>query len=213
MSSCAASCSTCCRPVSCASATSGSSPTATALRACLCAFGFSAAQRRWLLRQHHRPSIGLTRSGTARSAAQPCASSNGSPLRNSCFALHLNQISAQHEDLSTPSASARASARLRILCPNDPGLRGTLSPELANDTLLCYFTAPSHHQSGKFHSAQSVPDPSAPAQAHSKYIGFRGGRLPSSRCIRSAPSESMQLRTVAWRGAPDTALRLHGTNP
>ena len=51
------------------------------------------------LRRHHRPPIRPTHSGTARSAAQPCASSNGSPLRNSCFARHLNQTGAQHEPL------------------------------------------------------------------------------------------------------------------
>ncbi len=39
------------------------------------------------------------------------------------------------------------------------------------------------------------------------------GRLPSSRCIRSAPPESMQLRTLASRGAPDTALRHPGNDP
>ena len=111
MSSCAASCSICCRRASCASATSDSSPTATALRSCRYASNCSAAQRRSLLRRHHRPPIRLIHSGTAQSAAQPCASSNGSPLRNSCFALHLNQNGTQHEDLSTSSAFARASAR------------------------------------------------------------------------------------------------------
>ena len=76
----------------------------------------SAAQRRSLLRQHHRPPIRLMHSGTARSAAQPCASSNGSPPRNSCFVLHLNQNGTQHEDRSTSSASARASARTQPPC-------------------------------------------------------------------------------------------------
>ena len=116
MSSCAASCSICCRPASCASATSDSSPTATALLCCRCAFDCSATQRRWLLRQHHHPPIRLTHSGAAQSAVEPCASSNGSPPRNSCFALHLNQTGALHEALSTSSASARASARTRIPC-------------------------------------------------------------------------------------------------
>ena len=69
-----------------------------------------------LLRQHHHPPIRLTHSGTAQSAAEPCASSNGSPPRNSCFARHLNQTDALHEALSTSSTSARASARTRIPC-------------------------------------------------------------------------------------------------
>src|SRR3954465_4077481 len=100
MSSCAASCSICCRPVSCASATSDSSPTATALRSCRCASNCSAAQRRCLLRRHHRPPIRTTHSGTVLSAAGSCASSNGSPPRNSCFARHLNQTAAPLERLN-----------------------------------------------------------------------------------------------------------------
>ena len=84
------------------------------------------------LRRHHRPPIRTTHSGTARSAAAPCASSNGSPPRNSCFALHLNQTGTPHEPLSTSSAFARASARMRIPClilaktppmPASPALR------------------------------------------------------------------------------------------
>src|ERR1700678_2368249 len=71
MSSFAASCSTCCHPASCASATSDSLPTATALLCCRCAFDSSATQRRWLLRQHHHPPIRLTHSGTAQSAVEP----------------------------------------------------------------------------------------------------------------------------------------------
>jgi hypothetical protein len=55
MSFCAASCFICCHPVSCASVTSDSSPTAIALRFCHYAANFSAAQKRYLLRQHHRP--------------------------------------------------------------------------------------------------------------------------------------------------------------
>src|ERR1700677_1977890 len=116
MSSCAASCSMYCRPASCASATSDSLPTATALLCCRCAFDSSATQRRWLLRQHHHRPIRPTQSGTAQSAVEPCASSNGSPPPNSCFARHLNQTNALHEALSTSSTSARASAHTRIPC-------------------------------------------------------------------------------------------------
>src|ERR1039458_933489 len=97
MSSCAASCSICCHPASCASATSDSSPTATALRCCRCACGCSADHCKTQLRRHHRPQIGLVHSGTAQSVVEPCAWSNGFPLRNSCFALHLNQTDALHE--------------------------------------------------------------------------------------------------------------------
>ncbi len=104
MSSCADSCSTCCRRASCASATSDSSPTANELLCCRCACNCSADYSRRPLPRHHRPPMRLTHSGTARSAEEPCASSNGSPPPNSCFALHLNQTGAQHEALSTSSA-------------------------------------------------------------------------------------------------------------
>ena len=176
MSSCAAFCSTCCRPVSCASATSVSSPTATALRSCRYASNSSAAQRRSLLRRRHRPPIRLTHSGTARSAAQPCASSNGSPLRNSCFARHLNQTGARHEALSTSSASARASARTQTPCliwPRRSG-RQPLQPSTARLIAPRRRSIPhSSHRSTTRPSA--LPDPSASKQTHSKYIAFHEG--------------------------------------
>ena len=119
-SSCAASCSTCCRPDSCASATSDSSPTgnrATFLPLC---FQLLGGSRKDELRWHQRPPTRLTHSGTARSAGEPCASSNGSPLRNSCFAHHLNRTGALHEPPSISSAFARASARTQIPCLFEP---------------------------------------------------------------------------------------------
>src|SRR6266567_6622585 len=189
MSSCAASCSICCRPVSCASATSDSSPTATALRSCRCASNCSAAQRRCLLRWHHRPLIRTTHSGTVLSAAQPCASSNGSPLRNSCFARHLNQISAPLEPLFPPSTSTRASARTRIPC---------LSWQ---KPLACWSLLPPHQPSASHRAApsglhaiasnqsQPAPDPSAPTQTDAKYIGFREGGF-----LQVAVSEAPRLR-------------------
>src|ERR1019366_2395135 len=116
MSSCAASCSICCHLASYASATSASSPTATAPRCCRCAGGCSADHCKAQPHPHLRPPIRPTRSGTAPSAVEPCASSNGFPLPNSCCARHLSQTGTQHEDLSTSSAFARASAHTRIPC-------------------------------------------------------------------------------------------------
>jgi hypothetical protein len=58
-----------------------------------------------LLRWHRRPPIRTTHSGTVLSAAEPCASSNGSPPRNSCFARHLNQTAAPLERLNLCSHS------------------------------------------------------------------------------------------------------------
>src|SRR5450432_85725 len=172
MSSCAASCSICCRHGSCVSATSVSSPIATAPRCCRCACSCSADYCKTQLHRHHSPQIRLIHSGTARSAVEPCASSNGSPLRNSCFAHHLIQTDALHEALSTSSACACALAHTRIPCLFQPKPLG------------CQPLQPPHQASASQHAApsgisviarcptQSVSDPSAPVQTHSKYIGF-----------------------------------------
>src|ERR1017187_10056857 len=85
MSSCAASCSICCHLALYASATSASSPTATAPRCCRCAGGCSADHCKTQLRRQQRPQIRIIHPGIAPSAVGPCASSNGSPLRNSCL--------------------------------------------------------------------------------------------------------------------------------
>ena len=116
MSSCVASCSICCRLVSYASATSASSLTGNAPRCCHYAVSCCMAHSKMRLRPHHLPQISLIHSGTAQCVVEPCASSNGSPLHNSCFALHLNQTGAQHEPLSTSSALERASAPTQIPC-------------------------------------------------------------------------------------------------
>jgi hypothetical protein len=60
--------------------------------------------------------------------------------------------------------------------------------------------------------SQPLKHSSDPFKVHRPWFS-QPGRLPSSRCIRSAPPESMQQRTVGTRGAPDTALRLTGSNP
>ena len=63
----------------------------------------------------------------------------------------------------------------RIPCLICPGLLGRLSLQPSTDTSSRYFTAPSHSQSGTSYPTQPVPDPSAPAQTHSKYIAFHEG--------------------------------------
>lgn len=175
MSSCAASCSICCRPASCAFVTSDSSPTATALRCCHSAGDCSADHCKTQLSRHHRLQISLSHSGTAQPAVEPCTSSNGSPLRNSCFALHLNQTSALHEALSKSAAFTRASARLRIPCLIRPEPLACQSLQPPHQPSPSHSTAPSGFQANESYPTQSVPDPPAPAQAHSKYIGFHGG--------------------------------------
>ena len=127
-----------CRLASCAYATSDFSLTATAPHSCHSASNCSADQRKRQLRRLNRPSTRLTLFGTVRSAAEPCTSSNGFPQRNSCFALHLNQIGAPHEPLSTSTAFARASARKQLPCLIRPKLlcRQPLQP-LPDDSSSC----------------------------------------------------------------------------
>ena len=139
MSSCDAFCSTCCHQGSCASATSDSSPTVNAPRCCRCACDCWADHSKTQLRSHHRPPISLIHSGTVHSAAEPCASSNGSLPRNSCFARRLNRTGAQHEVLLTSSVTARASARTRILCRIWSVWLGWLFLQPSTDASLCCF--------------------------------------------------------------------------
>src|SRR5664279_292502 len=119
-SSCADSCSICCHVASCASATSDFSPTGNAPSSCRSASNCSTTQRTELLHRHRRPPTSLSRYGTVQSAVEPCTSLNGSLRLNSCFALHLNPSTAQHEPLSTSSASAPAPARSEIRCLLEP---------------------------------------------------------------------------------------------
>src|SRR5664280_332269 len=53
---------------------------------------------------------------------------------------------------------------------------------------------------------QQLCKSSEPAQSHTKPIGSREGRLPSSRCIRSALPEHLDSTTCREMGASDTAL-------
>ena len=143
---------------------------------------------------------------------EPCTSSNGSPPPNSCFALHLNQTGALHEPLSTSSAFARASARTQIPC--------LIRPKLLRHRSL----QPPHHALGDASPLHSdiqaadptqhslLPDPSQPAQPHSKYIAFHGGGFLQV-AVSEAPLQSHATANSCAAGAPDTALRLLSTYP
>src|SRR5664279_1757580 len=196
-----------CRPVSCASATSDSSPTGIAQRCCRCAFSGSAGQSKGRLRQHHRPPKRLTHSGSAQSAVEPCTSSNGSPRLNSCFAHHRNQTGALHESQSTASALARALARMQIPCLNWPRLVRYRPLQLPHDPSVRRFQAQFIHQSGRSYPLQRVHALTEHVRPHSKYIGFPvGGFLQVA--VSEAPSQSACELELLRVGAPDTALRL-----
>src|SRR5450631_3452416 len=212
MSSCAASCSMYCRRASSEFVTSDSSPTGIALRCCRCAFDCSAAQRKRQCRQLNRPPKRLTHSGTARSAAEPCTSSKGSPLRNSCFALHRNQTGALHESQSTASALARALARTQIPCLNWPRLVRYRSLHLPHDPSVRRFPTQFIHPSGSSYPLQPVHALTKHIRPHSKYIGFPvGGFLQVA--VSEAPSQSACKLELLHAGAPDTALRLLRSYP
>ena len=202
MSSFAASCSICCHPASCASATSDSLPTATALLCCRCAFDSSATQRTWLLRQHHHPPIRLTHSGAAQSAVELCTSSNGSPPPNSCFAPHLNQTDALHEALSTSSPSARASAHTPTPCLFQPKPLGSQPLQRPQKASASQHAAPSGPSVIQHCPTHPVPDPSAPVQTDSKYIG-----LPEGGFLQVAVSERPPLRPRSRVLLPDGRSR------
>jgi hypothetical protein len=147
--------------------------------------------------RRNRPPIRLTQAGTARSAAESCTSSNGSPLRNYCFARRLNPKSKQLEYPPASPATARASARTRSPCLICPRLLDCLSLWTSTHTSLERFTAPSHRQSSTSYPTDLVPDSSAPAQTDSKYIAFHeGGFLQVA--VSEAPSQGYATDNVAW---------------
>jgi hypothetical protein len=195
-SSCAASCSTCCRPVSSASATSASSPTATVLHSCRSASNCWAAQRRQLLQRLHRPPTRFTPSGTVRSAAAPSASSNGSPPPNSCYAHHPNQTGALHEPLFPSSASARAPARTQIPCLNWQKLLCRRSFQPPPDTSVRRFQTQFTHQSGRSYPLQRVHALTRHAHPHSKYIAFPVGGFLQVAVSEAPLPKRIRTRTV-----------------
>ena len=114
MSSCAASCCTCFRKVSCASATSDSSPTADVPRSYHFAFICSAQHRR----QSKTYPAARTQVivGSARNVADRCRSSRGLLLSRSNSVLHLPWSRLPHETTLYSTNPLRASARSVSLC-------------------------------------------------------------------------------------------------
>jgi hypothetical protein len=138
--------------------------------------------------------------------------SNGSPRLNSCFAHHRNRTGALHEQLSTSSALARALARMRIPCLNEPRLVCYRSLQLPHDPSVRRFQARFMHQSGSSYILQRVHPLTDHLRTNSKYIGFPvGGFLQVA--VSEAPSQSARELELLRAGAPDTALRLSGSNP
>jgi hypothetical protein len=142
---------------------------------------------------------------------EPCASSNGSLPRNSCFGHRHNQTGTQHEALCKSSITARLSERMRIPCPIWRGWLGRLPLRPSTGASLRCFTHPSQRQIRTSYPTPPVLDPHAPAQTDSKYIAFHeGGFLQVA--VSEAPLGDHANAHGNVAGAPDTALRLLGCN-
>ena len=115
MSSCAASCSTCCHAASCVFATSDFLPTDGEQNFFHSVSDCSSNPISQQLLLPCRPRYPRTRCGTVRSAAEPCRWSSASSLRNSSSDLRLISAGAQHESTSPTSNLPRAPARTLVL--------------------------------------------------------------------------------------------------
>ena len=183
MSSCVASCFTCCRAASCAFATSASSPTDGERNY----FHFvSVSSSHLMSQQHQRPS----RSGTVPSVAERCTLSSGYPQPNSSSDLRPIPASAQHDSTLPASNHLRVSARTLPLClaslsERNIALQSRVSQSLTA-TLDCV-TAQGNRNALRATAILIVfRIGSTPYKTHS-----REGRLPSSRCIRSARTQGL----------------------
>src|SRR5271157_5441728 len=214
MSSCAASCCTCFRVASCASVTSASWPTGNALRSCHYASACCRVQQKTYSQPHRLLPIvrTLPHSGTARFAAGPCTSSRGSPRLNCfCFARHPILDYVRHETTSTSSTCPLAAAYTQSLCLVWLRLPSSSSLWDLSGAGTRSLPTPSPTACDLHNPLQSPRKPPGHPQTYSKYIDSHlPGRLPSSRCIRSAPSNTAKQRPLDYRGAPDTALGLRG---
>ena len=110
---------------------------------------------------------------------------NGFLQLNSCFAPRLS-TSTPHESTTPSSNHPPASARTETLCLTPLGLLCPSSlPPLPSTPTRC-LSRPVLVKTAARSRQEQRSKPSAHAQPHTNPIGSRGGRLPSSRCIRSA---------------------------
>jgi hypothetical protein len=194
MSSCVASSCTCCRQASSASATSASSPTDNVPPCCrsasACLRVHQSGQRAPLNNLRGQPSF-----RSVHTAAQPCTSSNGSPPLNCWFALHRSHAGKPHEPPTSTSKRLGASPSLPVLRHNGHSRtlfkdnRPVRSPD---DSHPLPSTPTSRALKTPARPASSLPQ--AP-QAYSTPIDQRPRtwRLPSSRCIRTAPQQNCAI--------------------
>ncbi len=100
----------------------------------------------------------------------------------------------------TSSTSARASARSRTPCLFRPKPLGCQPLQRSTSALGKPTCCSIRHFSHRMHPTQSVPDPSAPVQTDSKYIGFHeGGFLQVA--VSEAPRRNSCNCALLRRGA------------
>ena len=214
MSSCAASCCTCCRTDSCASATSASWPTGNALRSCHYASAYSRVQQKTYSQSHRLLPIvrtfhtlalpGLRRDYARRRAALRGSTSSTSLATPSWIMCGMKpHLHPRPRPLAAAYTQSLCLVWLRLpstssLCD----LSGQDHPKLADTSpTACDLHNP-------LHSPRKPPDH---PQTYAKYIDSHlPGRLPSSRCIRSAPSNTAKQRPLDYRGRSRYSPRTSG---
>jgi hypothetical protein len=147
-------------------------------------------------------------SPSAPAAAVQCSSSNGSPRRSYCSALHHPSTGVPHERSATAANHPHASACL-------PQLRLSAEPAASTQRSLRQSQPPGRRVPPPLVTAlQASSLPSTPASSSGSieipYLPLPERRLPSNRCIRSV--HTIQPNTGFHSDASDTALRLISTN-
>ena len=153
---------------------------------------FIEHSRRWINWQHRKVLLAITRCRTAalgghRDRCTGCGHTTAILGLCTCFGTHADPLSQLAETPLPPVVPAAARHRCATSRSSVPHSTGWIMP--------CTMTSS---------SLRTRPDP---FKIHSP----PWGRLPSSRCIRSALYEGVQTR-ASVQGAPDTALRRIRTN-
>src|ERR1700688_1347205 len=211
MSSCAASYCTCSRKVSCASETSASWPTASVPPPCHFAFICSARHRKPSRRPHPQVSF-----GSAPNVVDQCWSSKGLRLLQSSFVLRPSCSPLPHETTHPQLGNSACFFTIR----RSPPCRRTnrFFPLLHTLRLRSSSFSASSSPRGAVlcaspHSFGAARRPTfPPLNLHRARIRRSHGRLPSSRCIESAPEHHAFISILLLMRASDTSLGLLDRN-
>ena len=209
MNSYGASCCTCFRTASCATGISASWPTGNVPLSCRFAFSCSTRHRR--RSKTRQASRTLTIFGAAPSVLGRWSSSRDSRLPRCNFVLHLWSRLA-HERTLRITKTLRASTRLVALCFVAEQISFSCFTKLFVRDYFALLPAPTHALLSSTLRCTASTHLNAAPSLHSIPIRARvrrkRGRLPSSRCIESAPEHRARLFILWLLRASDTALGL-----